>query len=255
MLDEENASPREMTAPGVHDAVVAQLPPPPAKVLDIGGGQGALTSRLLRLGYQVVFVDISPPKVAGVDCVLASAESSLPFRRETFDIVVMIEVVEHLENPMGAVRGALTVLRVGGTIVVTTPNIQNYLARAHFLRSGLYGRWFREEDLSGSDRARGTDHITPVHPRSLIRMLTETGAMVTEIFCNQEVSVRQLNSMWTIGAKLFEVFGPKLMFPKDNTLIRGDILLVKAVKTRQSGRSLGDKPGVEDTVREFSPPS
>ena len=45
----------------------------------------------------------------------------LPFRGGSFDMVVASEIVEHLENPQGAMLEAARVLRPGGYLVVSTP--------------------------------------------------------------------------------------------------------------------------------------
>ncbi|RSN75397.1 class I SAM-dependent methyltransferase [Candidatus Methanodesulfokora washburnensis] len=47
----------------------------------------------------------------------------LPFREEVFDRVCMYEVIEHLENPLLCLREIYRILKQGGTIEVSTPNI------------------------------------------------------------------------------------------------------------------------------------
>ena len=113
---------------------------------------------------------------------------------------------------------------------MTTPNIQNFLARAHFLRGGLYGRWFQSEDLARSRRVRGSDHISPIHPTSLLRMLSEAGATVVAVSTNRQLRIRQVNSIFSILAKLIQVFGAAFMTPKEPILLFGEIIIMRALK-------------------------
>ena len=219
-----------MTAPGVHDVVVRQIPPAPARVLDLGSGEGALASRLTELGYQVVACDLNPAKTTKFGSLRLTLEGEWPFYPGVFDIVLLVEVIEHVDDPAGVVRRAIRTLRPGGTIIVTTPNIQNFLARTHFLRDGLYGRFFQAEDLARSRGVRGSDHISPVHPTTLHRMLSEAGATVVAVSTNRQLQVRQVNSIFSVLAKLVEVFGAAFMIPKEPVLLFGEIIVMRGVK-------------------------
>jgi SAM-dependent methyltransferase len=91
-------------------------------VLDVGAGDGLITSRL-----RGIVVGIDPDKVAvqharehDVDVRLGSAYD-LPFEEETFDVIFMGDVIEHLENPEEAIREIHRVLKMGGKLYITTP--------------------------------------------------------------------------------------------------------------------------------------
>jgi len=226
--------PREMAAPGVHDVVLTQLPPAPARVLDLGSGEGALASRLAQLGYHVVACDLNPVKTAKYCALRLTLDGEWPFRTGVFDIVLLVEVIEHVDDPVGVMRRAVRTLRPGGTIVVTTPNIENFLARAHFLRGGLYGRWFQEEDLARTRGVRGVDHISPIHPTSLRRILSEAGATVVAVTTNRQLRITQANSIFSILAKLVEVFGTAFMKPSEPILLFGEIIVMRGLKVRTS---------------------
>ena len=45
---------------------------------------------------------------------------------QTFDGVVMVEAIEHLENPIAAIENAVRLLSPGGCLVLTTPNRSYY---------------------------------------------------------------------------------------------------------------------------------
>lgn len=220
-----------MAAPGVHDVVLRQLPPAPARVLDLGSGEGALASRLTQLGYHVIACDLNPVKTGTFGALRLTLDGEWPVRPGVFDIVLLVEVIEHVDDPAGVVRRAVRTLRPGGTIVVTTPNIENFLSRAHFLRSGLYGRWFEEQDLARARGVRGVDHISPIHPTSLRRVLFEAGATVVAVTTNRQVRVGQVNSIFSILAKLVEVFGTAFMTPSEPTLLLGEIIVMRGLKT------------------------
>jgi SAM-dependent methyltransferase len=110
----------------------------PGSVLDIPAG-GAVQSRALSsLGYRVVSVDLFPPQRPAAEAawVCADANDALPFRDASFDYVLSREGIEHLEHQMGFLRDCARVLRPGGKIVLTTPNLMHLSARASGFLTG-----------------------------------------------------------------------------------------------------------------------
>lgn len=96
------------------------LPPPPARILDAGCGEGALSRRLTDAGYAVTSIDADPAAVAaarsaGVPAVLADLAS---YDDEPFDAVVMLLSLHHM-HPLGPALDRVTgILRPGGALVL-----------------------------------------------------------------------------------------------------------------------------------------
>jgi SAM-dependent methyltransferase len=110
----------------------------PGSVLDIPAG-GAIQSRALsQLGYRVVSVDLfaASGREASASWICADANRVLPFRDAAFDYVLSREGIEHLEDQMGFLRNCARVIRPGGKIVMTTPNLMHLSARASEFLTG-----------------------------------------------------------------------------------------------------------------------
>jgi len=99
---------------------------------------------LAKLGFRIVATDYLPPppmapeilRLGGVDL-----NSPLPFRSTSFDGVDLVEVIEHIENQPQLIREIHRVLKPGGVVVISTPNILNVMSRLRFLFTGfLRGR-------------------------------------------------------------------------------------------------------------------
>ena len=95
--------------------------------LDAGCGTGRATAALAARGACVVAVDLGERLVAHARrrCACRPAVGSvmaLPFPDATFDIVLSTEVIEHLPRPALAVQEFARVLKVGGHLVLSTPN-------------------------------------------------------------------------------------------------------------------------------------
>ena len=112
------------------------------RVLDIGCGDGTLTSRLAQRSERVWGVDdaLLPLQLARGEFarrpgrrtpVLANADARrLPFPSDAFDCVVMADVIEHIDAPDAVMSEAHRVLRKGGQVLLTTPRRQG-AASAH----------------------------------------------------------------------------------------------------------------------------
>jgi len=98
-------------------------------LLDVGCGTGEYTMALAPGFDRVEAIDIEPERLelfgrTAPDGVTVSSMSvnELSFDDEAFDVVTMIEVLEHLSDPSGALREIRRVLRPDGKLLVTTPS-------------------------------------------------------------------------------------------------------------------------------------
>jgi SAM-dependent methyltransferase len=107
-------------------------------LLDIPAGAGGESARLEQMGFAVVSADLFPPAAgaAAPRWVRADCNAPLPFRTGAFDAVLSREGIEHFENQAGFVRECARVLRPGGHIVLTTPNVMHVGARLSALLTG-----------------------------------------------------------------------------------------------------------------------
>ena len=108
--------------------------PPPARVLDVGCGTGALAAELTARGYEVTGLDPSEgmlsvlaERAPEVRAVQASA-TEMPFDDGEFDLSVSVATMHHIADP-DAVRRALAemvrVVRPGGKVIVWDHNPRN----------------------------------------------------------------------------------------------------------------------------------
>ena len=95
---------------------------------------------LTEKGFRTVATEYSfPPflgnhilRVGGVDL-----NDPLPFRSSSFDGVNLTEVIEHIEHQAQLIREIARVLKEGGVVVISTPNVLNVLSRLRFLFTGF----------------------------------------------------------------------------------------------------------------------
>jgi len=114
-----------------------------ARVLDAPcGGAAALTQALIGQGFEALGADIDSEAEAclGKAFVKVNLDSKLPWPEGGFDAVISTEGIEHLENHFSFLREMCRILKPGGTLVLTTPNITALRSRVRFFGSGFFGR-------------------------------------------------------------------------------------------------------------------
>lgn len=126
------------------------LPPGSRRVvLDAGCGTGGLLEDLERYG-KLVAVDSSEEavkfcKLRGHEIVQCSILDT-PFRAATFDVVIGLDVIEHLDDDLAALQELYRVCRPGGLLIATVPAFQ-------FL-------WSRHDDMNHHKRRYTKRHLT-----------------------------------------------------------------------------------------------
>jgi SAM-dependent methyltransferase len=181
----------EYLMPALQRVITRALPAPGARILDLGCGNGYVSSRLRGLGHVVIGVDASAEAVS----VAQSAHPAMCFEvasledddlatrvGEGFDCVVSLEVIEHLYRPCRLFEQSRRVLRRGGWLVLSTP----YHGYAKNLALSVLGRWDRHfaVDWEGG-------HIKFFSRRTLTAM-AEAGRFVPERW----IGVGRLPGLW-----------------------------------------------------------
>jgi 2-polyprenyl-6-hydroxyphenyl methylase / 3-demethylubiquinone-9 3-methyltransferase len=96
---------------------------------DVGCGAGLLTEPLARLGARVTGLDAAPENIAAARAHALGQGLEIDYRvggaealEGRFDLIVSLEVVEHVSDPAGFVRGLAAALAEDGLLILSTPN-------------------------------------------------------------------------------------------------------------------------------------
>jgi ubiquinone/menaquinone biosynthesis C-methylase UbiE len=121
------------------------------KMLDIGCNTGPMVIPLLRQGYDIVGIDISVDDVQQAERYLdemrlpssrlAVADGTrLPFRDQSYDVILLVDILEHTDMPERIVAETKRLLRPGGLAIATVPWAYHPYVRYTWLRKLLSSR-------------------------------------------------------------------------------------------------------------------
>jgi len=185
-------APAPLAHQAIHDTVVNILDHQPrGALLDVPAGEGALAARLIDAGFDVRCCDLYPEifRLDGVDIHRGNLDAELPFADRSFDYVTCLEGLEHIENPQQAMREFARVLKPGGHVIVSVPNILNIEERLKWLLYG-YTSHFKPISRAASERLRAeyedrveiAAHVNPIGYSELRYVLEKNGFEILRLY-------------------------------------------------------------------------
>jgi len=144
------------------------------RVLDVGAGEGILSAPLTAQGWRVTAIepDAGAATAGAPHCermIVAGADGPLPDLGVSFDAIVCADVLEHLADPLAALRRLLPHLAPGGVVVVSIPNVAHL-----WIRLGLLAGRFDYGDRGILDRT----HLRFFTRRTALALLADAGLAV-----------------------------------------------------------------------------
>lgn len=134
-------------------------------ILDLGSGSGVV-SQLASRENDVVSCDISLKCIK--NCLKLSPLSGgvvgdglkLPFKNESFDAVLCIELIEHLIDPNQCIKEIYRILKREGILIISTPNFLSMWPIIEYM-------W----DKFGRGRDYRTQHISPFNVKTITKLM------------------------------------------------------------------------------------
>jgi len=126
-----------------------------AKILEVGSGLGYFTYALRKEGYNAYGLDISKESthIAKINygnyylCedLFKYAET----HSESYDVLIMTEVIEHINEPKSFIQASKCMIKKGGSIIITTPNKSFYSKNVAWFSDAppVHCWWFSEDSM------------------------------------------------------------------------------------------------------------
>lgn len=141
---------------GVQHSLREERVPTGARVLDVGSGLGYLTAALRRGGLDAWGLEVSPEAVEAARRTFGEffyleegPDRSPPQLEGSFDVVLLLEIVEHVADPSRLIERALSMMRPNGRLILTTPN-RSYFSSSETWQTDpppIHLWWFTEESI------------------------------------------------------------------------------------------------------------
>jgi len=162
-----------------------------SKILILGAGTGAFEARLFDMGFkQLTSTDIHEEsylyendKISFIKTDLNTQFSSI--FNENFDLIIAIEIIEHLHSTAHFLSEAKKILTNNGTLYITTPNVHSHESKVACLVTG-YPSFFYGKPMQ-------YQHVNPILYGTLLRLCEDLGLTIvhTNSILNRKLTVRR----------------------------------------------------------------
>ena len=193
------------------------------RLLEIGSGSGRLLEAAREAGWQALGIEPNPDfareaRAHGCDILEGWFPEALPAERGKFNVVALLDVIEHADDPVALLTAARERLAAGGVIVLQVPNYDSLLMRLEGDASPVlcHGHW-NYFDAASLRACAARARLRPMEVETIITELdrisaypeTKVGAAVRTI-CGHPPPAQGLTPEWMhmhlMGLKLFGLF-------------------------------------------------
>jgi len=226
---ENHRKPRALTMPGIHEkvqSVVQRLPR--GTLLDVGAGEGAFSHWAQEQGFEVRATDVNQRDflVPEIPFTQSNLSHRWPFADNSFDLVVSVEVLEHVENHYHFISECCRICKPTGRIVLSTPNCHSIESRLNVLLSGFDDCAPRPIDYC--DREPEKLYMEHIHPAPLPAIELALRR------CGFEIESMQFNRQRKLSSALLPIAYPLFWWRTYRQLILSE----KKSESRQRNREL-----------------
>ena len=240
--------PQAMSRPGLHSTVMKILEPMPrGRILDCPAGEGALAERLVAAGFEVRSCDLYSElfRLDGVEIKRGDLSGTLPYTSESFDYIASLDGLEHIDSPPNAFREYQRLLKPGGHLILSVPNIMNIEERLKWL---LFGYTSHFKPLSDQSKTKinfdyaGKDeiavHANPIGYNEIRYYLEKNGFAIQGVYRDRKKANQWL--YWPIVAfiRLLAKLTPEARrkdrwteeLASDAVLLGGNTIIIHSIK-------------------------
>jgi len=249
-LGKSGRAPAPIARLEIHETVARILDPfPRGNLLDVPAGEGALSARLSKAGFQVRACDLYPEifRLQEIEVRRGDLSGVLPYLDGEFQYITCLEGLEHIENPHQAIREFARLLAPGGQLVISVPNILNIEERVKWLLNGYTSHFkpisedhLRMRHEQWGEKEEVVLHINPIAYAELRYILEKYGFKVAGVYRDKPkpniwlywplVAVIRVFAGLTPERKRRERWTKELA--SDAVLLGGNTLVLHAVKPK-----------------------
>jgi SAM-dependent methyltransferase len=175
------------------------------RVVDVGAGEGYFSQfvgehvkrRCNRPAADVLSAcDLYPDSFRYPDicCSRIDIGEPLPYADCAFDTACSLEVIEHVEDQFFFVRELFRIVKPGGRVIVTTPNVSNINSRLRNLHSG-FAQLFHPLPLHTNEPVHTSGHIHPIGLYHLAYLFHRAGFRTVALHPDRQ---KTSGAIWTI---------------------------------------------------------
>ena len=203
----------------------------PISVLEVGSGNGVMTHELIELLHMrsMTACDvIRPPEPSSSANFLIADARRLPLLSSSYDLVTLVDVIEHIEADYDALLEAFRVVVPGGYVVVSvpTPAFPRWFGRRFHHDIGHVRDGYAQSDLLAALRGVG---LTPVYARHHTGLLSLLVAWLYYDRLRCRRFARELASLASRALGLIDMYLPSPTWGG---------LVVGAIKPREYGSEM-----------------
>jgi len=235
------------TAKNIHEVVFQLMnKDESAKVVDIPSGYGAFVLRLKDNGFKdVVAIDIENIlKIEHDKFSTGDMTKNLPMENNSVDTLVCIDGIEHINKQFKFINEVSRVLKVGGELIISTPNISSLRSRWRWLMTGHHNKCKSPLDENNPNPLH---HIGMISFPEIRYLLHTNGFSITNVTTNR---IKPISWIYTVflpfsflyttltyrksgrkdGTKSINKEVKKTMF--SSSILFGETLIIKAEKLK-----------------------